>query len=275
MADEAQLRKVLSAIEALSDGQLDLIDTVLRQFGLPKDFARAPDSDIVTDDILENFGETLRLHHCFSSEAFSKDKFEYAMETVCNQSGVPARLAAKGNPGHDITIDGVRMSLKTQADKGIKVGSLWISKFMELGQGDWSDRDEDLVGLRDQFLRHMNAYDRILSLRRLRGGESWHYELVEIPKTLLQEAEAGQLEMKHNSRQMPKPGYCYVTDGFGNTKFELYSCTSKALLPRLTAERPKWATSASSRSSLNWRYVYEAGGSVFPTCASVTPGGYL
>lgn len=96
MVDESQLRTVIAAISGLSDGQLDLIDTILQQFSLPCYFARAPDSDIVTEDILDNFGETLRLHHCFSSEAFTNDKFEYAMEKVCNQAGIAAQLAAKG-----------------------------------------------------------------------------------------------------------------------------------------------------------------------------------
>lgn len=223
MVDETQRRAVIAAIRQLTDGQLDLVDTILRQFSEPRYFARAEDSDIVTEEVLDNLGETLRLHHCFSNEPFSKDKFEYAMEKVCNQSGIPAMLAAKGNPGHDITIGDQLVSLKTQADKGIKADILWISKFMELGKGDWSDQDNDLVGLREQFFRHMRSYDRILSLRRLQGdSRGWHYELVEIPKSLLEEAANGRLEMKHNSRQMPKPGYCSVMDAAGRTKFELY-----------------------------------------------------
>ena len=223
MIDKTRIESIADSLGDLTAGQLHWIETVLRQFSQAHYFARAEDSDIVTEEIMQDLGDALRIHHCFSNEPFSKDKFEYVMEAVCNRCGKPSRLAPKGNPGHDVTIDGERMSLKTQADKGIRVGQLWISKYMELGQGEWSDNDVDLLGLRDQFLRHMHAYDRILSLRRLRGGkDGFHYELVEIPKTLLAEAADGRLEMRHNSRQMPKPGYCYVTDGFGNTKFELY-----------------------------------------------------
>jgi hypothetical protein len=222
MVTELQIEEIAARLHLLSDGQFAQVETVLHQLQLPRDFTRADDSDIVSDVVLDNLGEILRLHHCFSIEAFSKDRFEYAMERVFKQSGVEARLASKGNPGHDITIDSVRYSLKTQADKGIKPGSLWISKFMELGKGDWTDRDEDLEGLRAQFLKHMRAYDRILSLRCLEGGEKWRYELVEIPKSLLQEAGTGTLEMKHKSKQYPKPGYCYVKDSKGKTKFQLY-----------------------------------------------------
>lgn len=223
MIDETRIKVIAGSLGNLTAGQLDWIETIMRQFALPHDFVRADDSDFITDEILQDLGDTLRIHHCFSSEAFSKDKFEYAMETVFNRCGQEAKLAAKGNPGHDITIGSERISLKTQADKGIRIGSLWISKFMELGRGDWSDNDDDLVGLREQFLNHMKAYDRIFSLRRLKGGtDGWHYELVEIPKSLFQEAESGRLDMRHNSSQNPKPGYCHVVNGQGKYRFRLY-----------------------------------------------------
>ena len=82
MIDEARLKAAADSLGDLTDGQLDWIEMILRQFALPHDFARAHDSDIVTEDILQDLGDTLRIHHCFSSEAFSKDKFEYAMSDV-------------------------------------------------------------------------------------------------------------------------------------------------------------------------------------------------
>jgi hypothetical protein len=97
---------------------------------------------------------------------------------------------------------------------------------MELGKGDWSNKPEQLKGLRDQFLKHMKNYERIVSLRamsRIRVGKTyWHYELVEIPKALLEEAANGELKMQMDSRQNPKPGYCTVRDERGNLKFALY-----------------------------------------------------
>jgi Type II site-specific deoxyribonuclease len=72
--------------------------------------------------------------------------------------------------------------------------------------------------------RHMESYDRILSLRWLRSARtySWHYELVEIPKSLLLEAQNGVLRIRHNSRQFPKPAYYDVMDSKGVGKFQLY-----------------------------------------------------
>jgi len=84
--------------------------------------------------------------------------------------------------------------------------------------------ENDLTGLREQFFFHMLSYDRILSLRRLPTKEKLvcHYELVEIPKSLLEEAKNGRLVMVQKSRQTPKPGYCYVNDKNGKEKFQLY-----------------------------------------------------
>src|SRR6266487_828060 len=101
---------------------------------------------------------------------------------------------------------------------------LHISKFMELGKDTWTDKDEDLIELQEQFFKHLGSYDRILSLRRLQSTKtySWHYELVEIPKSLLFEANNGTFRIMHNSKQFPKPGYCNVIDSSGSIKFQLY-----------------------------------------------------
>ena len=70
--------------------------------------------------MLETVGDSLRIHHCFSKEPLSKDRFEYAFERASNLCGIDATLAPKGNPGHDITINHQRFSLKTEAAVGIK-----------------------------------------------------------------------------------------------------------------------------------------------------------
>jgi type II restriction enzyme len=50
----------------------------------------------------------------------------------------------------------------------------------------------------------------------------WCYELVEIPKGILEAAKDGNLEMRVDSKQHPKPGYCYVKDKRGELMYELY-----------------------------------------------------
>lgn len=212
---------LVDAIPGLTLGQLYWIQRAVKVFAAEHEYI-INNSDLFDETVLRNFGDALRVHHGFSAEPFSKDKFEYVLAEVLKISGRNAVLAPKGNPGHDATVDGVRISLKTQADKSIKEHTLWISKFMELGKGQWHDNPTDLEGLRRQFFEHLKSYDRIFSLRALEKGPCWKYELVEIPKKLLMLARNGALEMKMDSQQTPRPGYCYVSSNDGGKLFDLY-----------------------------------------------------
>ena len=213
MSRSERVKRLLAAIPELSDYRLQLVDRVVGVFSLPRDYGRSPESTVISQGALEDFGDVLRLHHCFSREPFSKDKFEYALESVLQANGVSAKLAPRGQRGYDIRIETDNFSLKTEAAKAIRQGTIHISKFMELGGGQWGDNPQDLVGLRAQFLSALNNIQRILILRALRkGSPDYFYELVEIPKILLEKAAVGRLEMMVKSMQFPKPGYCYVEE---------------------------------------------------------------
>ncbi|HRQ90510.1 MAG TPA: restriction endonuclease [Bacteroidia bacterium] len=213
MTREQRIERLIFAIPELSDYRLQLVDKVIGVFQTEKDFVRSTASSLITSQVLEDFGDILRLHHAFSREPFSKDKFEYALERVLLEAKVDAQLAPRGTRGYDIQIDAERFSLKTEAAKAIRENTIHISKFMELGGGQWGDNPTDLVGLRDQFLVNLSGIQRILILRALKKGEPvYKYELVEVPKLLLSKAVEGRLEMMLSSRQHPKPGYCYVEE---------------------------------------------------------------
>ncbi|HZH91293.1 MAG TPA: hypothetical protein VEX70_11835 [Pyrinomonadaceae bacterium] len=220
---QERIKHLATLLPELSESQLGWIEEIVKQLRRARTYDRDKRSDFVSDCLLQEVGDALRLHHCFSREPFSKDKFEYLLERASNHCGVRAELAPKGNSGHDVTIGGVKFSLKTQADKSIKRNSVLISKFMELGKGQWGDDEKDLIGLRERFFSHMKSYDRILVLRTVsKAPAGWEYELVEIPKALLQRAAGGTLRMMHESKQNPKPGYCDVRDAKGNLLFQLY-----------------------------------------------------
>lgn len=214
-------KALVKAIPELTAGQLYWLDRVIRVFSAGHKFDLRQ-SDLFDETTLQNFGDAVRIHHAFSAEPFTKDKFEYVLVKVLELGGHKASLASKGNPGHDVTVGDTRLSLKTQADRGIRSDVLWISKFMELGKGRWGDRLSDLDGLRSQFLAHMKNYDRIFSLRALERKPQWRYELVEIPKSILQRAREGELQLMSESKQSPKPGYCHVRGQDGSTMFDLY-----------------------------------------------------
>jgi len=217
---EERVRALCTLLRDLTDAQLDSIERVVKQFRASMvKIWRNPESDLVDARMLRDFGDALRVHHCFSREPLSKDRFEYAFEKTLVLSGRAAVLAGKGNRGHDITIDGTLCSLKTQADRGIRENEIHISKFMELGKGRWN-----LENLREQFLTHMRAYSRIFTLRCLTKPPSspWRYELVEIPMDILLEAKRGKLRVCDDSTQSPQPGYCDVMDAAGALNYQLY-----------------------------------------------------
>ena len=221
---DQHLAALISALSNLSTNQIKWVAGVVEQFGKSKRFTRNYASTFVSQQLLDALGYSLCIHHCFSREPFSKDIFEYALERVANDCGLSAQLAPRGNAGYDITISGQRFSLKTEASAKINVNKIHISKFMELGGGDWGNDPQHLLGLRDQFFEHLTQYERIFVLRKLpETHEGLRYELVEIPKSLMLEAESGVFEMKTESTQSgAKPGYCYVKDEAGNLKYSLY-----------------------------------------------------
>ena len=215
------IESLVRSIPELTAGQLHWVQRVVSIYAAQHTFT-LNESGLLDEVTLQNFGDAMRVHHSFSSEPFSKDKFEYVLVNVMNLSGHKAELASRGNPGHDATVDGVQLSFKTQADADIREDSLWISKFMELGKGDWGDDPADLAGLRAQYLDHLANYEKIFTLRALQKAPHWKYELVEIPVSILKLAKRGELEMRLDSTQFPKPGYCHVRDKHGNTILNLY-----------------------------------------------------
>ena len=218
--------KISGQLRSLSHGQLALLASIVETFKSPTESFRNLTSNVVSEDFLVAFGDILKLHHTLSDDYLDKHRFEASVERVCRALEIPASRPTRNNPGHDITVSGVPWSLKTQGDANIKIDFLHISKFMELGKGKW-ESEEDLNGLRDQFLTHMTSYKRIFQLRYFRSpisdnGLVHRYELVEIPIRLLNRAKNGIIHMVMNSKQVPKPGYCKVLDKHQNMLFRLY-----------------------------------------------------
>lgn len=216
------LHKILPG---LNSNQLKLVLDIINVLSEPFEKKFASNIWIFSIEIVDILADFVRIHHALSDEPFTKDKFEYALDRACKILGINSILPERTNPGHDIIIDNTRVSLKTQANKNIKKDFIHISKFMELGKGKW-DEINDLYRFRDDFLRHMEDYEKIITMRCLsskkeRSEGLWHYEIVEIPKSLLFKASSGYFEMKTKSIQNPKPGYCYIKEN-GKDLFQLY-----------------------------------------------------
>ncbi len=220
-----EIERLHQLLPSLSESQIRFVMDIIGMLSEPFDYKNINNEWVFNEEFIDIFADFVRIHHALSNEPFTKDKFEYALNRACKILGIPSILPGRTNPGHDINIDNIKVSLKTQADLGINIKYIHISKFMELGKGKWED-ETDLIKFRDNFLSHMNDYEKIITLRCLSTKEErieghWKYEMVEIPKDLLKKAAKGKIEIMTKSKQTPKPGYCYV---YENNKelFELY-----------------------------------------------------
>src|ERR1035437_4665639 len=151
-------QKFLERMGTVSGGlgatQVEMLVEMAEAMVGPVEATANPDSDFADKRFVGAFGDILQMHHALSNESFTKDKLEFALERILQRLGKEAKLAPPGNPGHDLVAGGERWSVKTQADAQINRDSVMISKFMELGSGDWTD----LGSLRDSMLEHMTHY---------------------------------------------------------------------------------------------------------------------
>lgn len=213
--------RIVAILKSLSEHRLHWVEKVTDILLCPQQFV-LKEKKLMNEDWFFAFGDALMIHHAFSNEPFTKDKFEHALVNTAKLVDISADFAPRGNRGHDISIGNVKFSLKTQADKGIKSDRIWISKYMELGKGEWTDQPDQLRDLIETFLMHLKGSDRILILRCLNKTPVWKYELVEIPKPVLERSVNGRIQMMSSSKQMPKPGYCFVESEDGKVDFKLY-----------------------------------------------------
>ena len=87
------------------------------------------------------YASTIAFRRSPSAKTSSSTRWSW----VLNLCGIAAKRASRGNPGHDITIRAERFSLKTQADKNVKLTHLHISKFIPISMPKES-RDLALLG---------------------------------------------------------------------------------------------------------------------------------
>lgn len=62
--EESDQRADLAAqLRNLTSSQMEWVQGVINQFQLPCTYRRNPDSDFVTEEVLERVGDALRIHH--------------------------------------------------------------------------------------------------------------------------------------------------------------------------------------------------------------------
>jgi hypothetical protein len=90
-------------------------------------------------------------------------------------------LENPNSPRADIKIGDTRLSLKTETGTVTRRHSISITKLCTTETGDWTSD-----ALIRHALAHLSRYEGILMLRAIWEADAIHYQLVDIPITLLQ-----------------------------------------------------------------------------------------
>jgi len=178
------VEQITQGLEKLDRSQLSLLLRYMEAMKHAVEVERCQSSDIADELFVSAASHYLSIHHATQSARLNKKEFEFLFHFASEAAGRMAVINPNStDAGVDVTVDGTRYSLKTQADKNIKQGSLYIQKLMEarwarelVTPGDYLS-----TGIQN-ILSHIGRYERILVLKAYPPNEhSVSYELVEVP----------------------------------------------------------------------------------------------
>lgn len=141
---------------------------------------------LLTERHLWHLGATFAGLQSHLDAPVSKTGFESTLRLAFEDCGHAVSVPTEQtHAGHDLTIDGVRLSLKTEASQNIQPRLLRISKLMEAAWSKDFTSVDDAAAAVGRVLDHLSGYERILVLRAFSEPAAISYELVEIPHGLL------------------------------------------------------------------------------------------
>jgi len=118
--------------------------------------------------------------------------FETLVEEAFKRIKKPFTLieaTGRNQPRHDLVVEKTKLSLKTETGEGTHPRFISITKLCTTEREPWTP--EVLVG---RVMEHLRRYDVILMLRAIWEPPVIHYQLVEIPISLLKLIETAELQ---------------------------------------------------------------------------------
>ncbi len=109
--------------------------------------------------------------------------FESLVETALRNVKKPFSViqTARNQPTHDLLVEDVRLSIKSETGKSTRLNLITITKLCTTEKEPWSA--DVLLG---RVLEHLTRYDLILMLRAIWKRPILHYQLLEVPVSTLQ-----------------------------------------------------------------------------------------
>ena len=140
--------------------------------------------ELLTDQFLAAVQSLVERHHTIYPrlppqglffEALVEQSFHLAGWRDCEV--IPT---TPNSPQHDLSVAGVRLSIKSETGKATKIDNISITKLCTTETGTW-----DAKSLVAHTIAHIHRCDRMLMLRAIWKDEGFDYQLVEIPLSLL------------------------------------------------------------------------------------------
>jgi hypothetical protein len=121
--DEAEkredIRAVVETLQRLSPVQVEVVRAIIHRFA-DEQFGEMLRTDFLTKEAYEYFSMRLAAHHAYSASVLKKENFEHILEEAFSRTGVSAKRANSMTVrGADLTVDGVTLSLKTEAARNL------------------------------------------------------------------------------------------------------------------------------------------------------------
>ena len=142
------------------------------------------DSDLFSPQFLATLKSLVEVHHSIYPRIPPQGIFfESLVEQAFKRSGLPpdqVLLSTANTPKHDLLVGEVRISLKTETGAGTDPDLVNITKLCTTETGPW-----DSAMLVQHAMGHLSRYDHILMLRAVWQENTVHYQLIEIPLTIL------------------------------------------------------------------------------------------
>jgi hypothetical protein len=128
--------------------------------------------------------------------------------TTIKKPFTPIEPTPRNLPAHDLLVEGIRISIKTETGAGTKGKRITITKLCTTEKEPWTP--EVLIG---RVMAHLARYDVILMLRAVWEHPLIHYQVLEIPIDLLALIEAAQLQGSGNRRGRQSLGADVLRNG--------------------------------------------------------------
>lgn len=174
--------------------------------------------NLLTSDFTLALQELVTAHHNVYPRLPPRDIFfeDLVARAFRNSGQTDISLSTPGRSREDMTVAGVRLSIKTETGYGTRPDLITITKLSTTEETEWTS--EALI---NRILHHLAEYERMLMLRAIwYNPPCFHYQLLDIPTALL--GEMASITVEPTGRRKVKPSLRGTVYADGERCFDVF-----------------------------------------------------